>query len=203
MSVSPVDICNVALSRIGVKQRIAALTENSEAARLCNLNYETVLDATLSQDEWPFATRRAPLALIEADPDTEWAFRYALPEDCVCAQRIESGFGNRQTDLACAVKFRLEADTGNQRTTLLADKPEPILVYTTRSQPSSLYPAWFVNLLQWNLAVELAPALTARAEIMETAARSAFAALHRARAHARDEGQDDEPIDSEFVRARY
>ena len=59
---SEVQICNLALAKIG-DQQITSLTENSKAGRLCNLVYEPLRDATLRAHPWNFAITRETLAL--------------------------------------------------------------------------------------------------------------------------------------------
>lgn len=62
MAVSAVSICNMALSRVGHHTEItASLSENTEAARQCNLHYEPARDALLRSHPWNFATRRTKL----------------------------------------------------------------------------------------------------------------------------------------------
>ena len=50
MGISEVQICNMALSRLGVK-RISALTDSGKAATECNLIYAITRDAVLADHD--------------------------------------------------------------------------------------------------------------------------------------------------------
>lgn len=79
---SEVEICNLALTRIG-HVTIASLTESSKAATLCNLHYHPTRKSTLRAHPWNFAIRRATLALSATTPNHEFTYRHALPTDCL------------------------------------------------------------------------------------------------------------------------
>jgi hypothetical protein len=74
-----VDICNRALSSLGIKQRIASLTEDTEAARKCNLIINDVIDEVLRAYNWNCATARAALARSSLVPAFGYSYKYALP----------------------------------------------------------------------------------------------------------------------------
>ena len=76
---SKVAICNRALNSLGVKQRIASLTEDSEAARKCALVIDDCIDETIRAYNWNCATHRAALARSAVAPAFGYAYKYALP----------------------------------------------------------------------------------------------------------------------------
>lgn len=61
MAVTEVSIANMALSRVGQHNQIAALSDSNEAARQCNLHYEPARDALLRAHPWNFAIKRTKL----------------------------------------------------------------------------------------------------------------------------------------------
>lgn len=76
-----VEICNIALGRIGVGA-IERLDEASEAARVCKRFYDFTRETVLKRFPWTFATRRVKLALLDAtQPDYKYAYRY--PSDAL------------------------------------------------------------------------------------------------------------------------
>lgn len=97
--VAEVDIANQALS--GLRDEIAALNEDSVAARAVSLHFGTTRDALLRMAPWNCATNTNLLALICAAPGTPenpvqvaaqwqkgtppppWAYEYAYPSDCL------------------------------------------------------------------------------------------------------------------------
>lgn len=61
MSFTDVQICNLALSRIGARATIASLGEATNEARACNLAYQLALEGTLTRFDWSFAAATAEL----------------------------------------------------------------------------------------------------------------------------------------------
>jgi len=190
----------MAISRVGVRQRIASITEASEEARLCSLNWDLVVAKTLCQYPWGFAGRRSALAIIEENPNVEWLFRYAMPVDCESPRYIQGAGRNLPNELR--VRWQVEGDGTAERSSILTDEAEAVLVYTTNAVATNLYPAHFVDLLVWNLACELAMPLVAKVEVAGLCINAARTALLYARTAQLNEGQEDMPLESEFVRAR-
>ena len=77
---SAVQICNLALAKIGEEQ-ITSLTDNSKAARRCNLVYEPMRDVVLRSHLWNFAIKRVALATSGDSPAYEYTTKFALPTD--------------------------------------------------------------------------------------------------------------------------
>ena len=98
---SEVDIANRALSAIGTRSQIAALTEDSNEARNCKLLLEPLRDEVLRMAPWNCAMNFANLSLICAAPGTPenpsagsstwdkgvppppWSYEYGYPSDCL------------------------------------------------------------------------------------------------------------------------
>lgn len=196
----PTEISNWALSRIGVKNRIGNFNDESEEARLCSAFYNVVRDLTLSQYDWPFAQRREALAPTTASPSAEWAFRFAVPSDCVTPRRIESGM--RQDTPESEIPFELESSDDGKTFTLLCDMEAPTLVYTTNLVAEGAWPSWFASLMAWNLAYELALPLSVTPGLRADAHDLAQRALINARGFAMKQHVPDRPPVSEFERAR-
>lgn len=79
---SVVDICNLALQKLGAS-RIVSLTQDDSNARECNLIYEHARDAELRAHPWNFAIKRAQLAASSTAPAFGYAAAYPLPSDCL------------------------------------------------------------------------------------------------------------------------
>lgn len=106
---SKVLICNRALAAIGVKQRIASMSEDSEAARKCNLIFEDCLDEVLRAYNWNCAQARASLAQSVETPAFGYAYKYALPIDCLRVISIEDE--DESSDYKIEGRFLLSDDT--------------------------------------------------------------------------------------------
>ena len=79
---SAVDICNLALQRLGAKT-ISSLSEDTTAGRECNRVYEHARDSEVRAHPWSFARTRASLAALSEAPLFGFAKQYQLPSDYV------------------------------------------------------------------------------------------------------------------------
>lgn len=75
-----VEICNRGLQKLGAA-RIVSLSENSVAARACNVAYTSLRDAELLAHPWNFAIERVQLAADATAPDWGRASAFSLPTD--------------------------------------------------------------------------------------------------------------------------
>ena len=195
---SIVQICNIALSRIGQNQGIDSLDESSVAASLCSLHYPVCVQQVLADGDWPFAEARVVLA-SSGTPPTNWEYIYAYPNDCLKARRIAVP-GMEVVPLQQRIPFKV-INTGASKA-IVANWPEAELVYTADVTDTSLFPALFVSALAWRLAAELAMGLQARPENYKAALNNYRAEISNAQAVAYEESEEGEMPDSEFIRAR-
>jgi hypothetical protein len=148
-------LVNLALARIGINQAITDLnTDQTAEAAAVRLAYDVVLDATLRDLPWPFATHYAVLTLASPSPpmDQDWTYAYALPADCVFARRLATPRG-RAAD-PTPPPFRIG---GGQ---LWTNESPAQLEYTRRPVcPVVLGDATFRSAFAWRLAHDLAPSL--------------------------------------------
>ena len=88
---SKTEICNLAISHLGVGKEIANFeTERSEVAAACRRYYDIALQTMLTEFDWGFATRYVTLGLEEIEPNSEWRYSYRYPHDCLKVRRIIS-----------------------------------------------------------------------------------------------------------------
>jgi hypothetical protein len=140
---SEVQICNLALVRLGERQ-ITALDEGTKAANLCSLYFEPLRDEVLAAHPWGFAGKRRNLALLSTDGVGRWMYAYQSPSDCLKARFIESDLGGRDTP------FRVEGAT------VLANVNPCVLVYTFRAGNVNVFSPDFVKAFWTRIAAELA-----------------------------------------------
>lgn len=84
---SEVTICNRALAAIASRSSISSLTEDSTAARQCNLIYAVTRDEVLQMAFWNFAQKTSYLSLLKQAPGTpgavasatQWSAAYPPP----------------------------------------------------------------------------------------------------------------------------
>lgn len=201
MAVSVVQICNMALARIGISDQIASLTESSNEATQCNLFYEPTRDRVLRDHQWPFARKYQALALIEeADEQAwadQWSYAYRYPSDCLMIHRITTAYGRRPDE---SIPFEVGQDDAGR--VVYTDQEDAVIVYTRRVTDTSHFDPMFVSALAWLLAVDIALPLAASESLRERAGRAYMMELATARAHAANEQRRDPEPDSEFIRAR-
>lgn len=148
-----VDICNIALSRLG-GEAITAIDEGSRGARLCLLHYGPVLDSLLREHQWNFAIKRRSLALSTTPPAFEYDNQFALPDDWLRVVRINEG--------EC-VDYRIEGRF------LLANTLVVNLEYVAQVTDPNLMDAQFRDVFAQRLAAEMAYPLTKNQTITESA----------------------------------
>jgi hypothetical protein len=150
-------ICNLALSHLGQTKRIANVdTEQSQEASLFRVLYETARDVVLKEYEWPFATKLATLALIEEEPNSEWAFSYRYPSDCIKFMRILSG--TRADTNSSRIPYKVSHDSIGK--IIYCDYENAEGEYIEGITDTSLFSPDFVMALSFYLSSLAAPALT-------------------------------------------
>src|SRR3972149_5101754 len=124
---SKVGIVNIALGHIGVGRAISNLeTESSQEAITARLFYDLALETVLRDSPWPFAAKIAVLSLIEEEPNTEWAFSYRYPTDCIMFRRVLSGLRNDSRQSRAPYKLAQD-DSG---TIIFTDEEDAQAEYT-------------------------------------------------------------------------
>lgn len=200
MATSAEQIVNLALSRIGHRQPIDDLDEDTEAAAMATVAYELSRDAVLEEFRWPFATKRATLALLASETLDDWSYIYALPTDCLVPQFIDPGVSMPARNQRIA--FALEYYESTEREVVLTNQEDAILVYTFKAENVTLFTPLFVQALAWKMAAEFALALAVKPAVGVAMEEKYQEALAKAVSSAMNQQQLDVEPDSEFVRGR-
>lgn len=159
--IGKIDMCNQALQRIGVRDRIASLTEDSPEAIECNLVFDTVRDKTMRRHDWPFARKRADLnedATVTLPDNFAWAYVYTYPSDCLKMRLIDDALQKRLPEQS--IPFMIERHPTADRRIIYTDQNEACAIYTRRVKDVDDWPADFVEALVWQIAAEIAWPLT-------------------------------------------
>lgn len=198
---SKVEICNLALTHIGVGKEIANLeTEVSQEAQSLRRVYEPALKLVLRRCNWPFATKIAALALVEEEPNTEWGYSYRYPVDCLKIRRVLSGLRNDTRASRMPVKMAQDASG----TLIFTDQEGAEVEYTLYADNPQFYPPDFVMAFSYYLGSLIAPRLT-KGDPYKLGPKAMAAyelEIGRAAATAFNEQQDEEEPDSESLEAR-
>lgn len=196
---SEVEICNMALSNLGVgsSRWIDDLTEASEEAQTCNLWFDSVRDEVLSEHPWPFAQAYKVLNKLEDDPNDEWDFSYNYPSDAITLVRIVAGNGFRQST---PVPFQIAH--GSTGAIILTNEDEAVAAYTKRIEDTTRYPKQFYQLVAWRLAKSLAMPITENRGMIDFTEQQYQIQLQVAKAKLAGEEQLEDEPDTEFISNR-
>jgi len=140
---SQADIANLALSILG-KPSIASFLDNSNAARVINIEYDMLRRALLrGRATWRFSIKRASLPALTAVPVSgPYTQQFALPTDCL--RVLLAGNTYPGLDLS---DYRLGPDDSGylvEGRNILCDYGAPLsLKYVGDITDTTLFDAWF------------------------------------------------------------
>ena len=200
--VSSTYISNMALRHLGHTKPIQEIeTDSSEEAVACRTFYDISVEEALRDFAWPFATRIETLGLVATDPNDEWGYSYRYPSDCMMFQRILSG--TRNDTRQSKVPYKIGQD--NQGKLIFTDKENAQAEFTRLEENVHMFPRDLVIAISFLLANYIAPSVTKGGDVAKLGDRAlnSYAAwIEKARANSLNEGQSEEPPESEFIRAR-
>jgi len=186
MPVSKVQICNMALAKLGVKRPITSLTENSQEAKQCNLFYDQCVDRVLRDAPWAFATRyEAGQLVAEAGAQAwadQWGYAYRYPTDCLFVRRIATEAGRLVAD---PPEFAIGNDSAGRL--IFTDQQDATIEYTARMEDPTRYDPAFVDALVWKIADAVAMPLSVSDGLRARADQMYRVAISEAKAIAANE----------------
>jgi hypothetical protein len=213
-----VGIYNVALGRIGIDDFVENLTDQTNEANACNTFYETCRDLCLSAYPWPFATRRAVLDVLAAEPARAgWQYVYGLPAGIITPLYIYSGgqgFALYDPTTVYALQnprapradqripYAIEASSLDDGQVLLCDYPTPTFVHVSSVIDPAKFDANFANALAWMLASEICMPLNVQPALEQKCRKQADDAIRDAIASALHSVQEDMDPDSAVITGR-
>lgn len=176
MASSAVDIVNLALSHFGARGRVVSIDppEDSEEARRAAVAYQPTLDMLLRTHDWNFCRYYVSMAPLDMTVPGEWNYAYAYPLGCVFAREVFNTT-DRENPLPFEVTARVDDVTGEVIGRLvLTDQESAVLRYTALVTSPGVFDPMFVTAFSYALAVELAPAITKKADMVKSV-RDAYA----------------------------
>ena len=149
---SVVDICNIALSRLGDEASVTSIDppEGSAQSEHCARWYPLTRDKALQAFPWSFATKTTTLAPLATKP-CQWEFAYKLPADCL---RIIEVVHPSYVPAGSPLPYRVEIIDGAR--CLITNVERVSVRYIFQQHNSSFYTPSFVDALAWLLASDLA-----------------------------------------------
>lgn len=201
MAYDDVQICNLALSRIGQSSPISSLDELTTAAEQCKLLYAPARDALLTEFEWPFANRSIALGLVtdhsDDSPAADYLYDYRVPADCLLPRSVQSGAGRNDST---PIPFTLSSDTTGLL--LLTDQASAVLRYTVAYTDPTFFSPNFASCLAWRLAVDLSMTLAVTSAFRDRAIAMDGLTASKAAAEAMNGQVMDPQRDAESIQAR-
>ncbi len=146
------DICNSALSKLGVV-RIAALTDKSKQARLCNQQYSKNRDKLLRMHPWNFATRRVILNPLVSVPPFGFLHEFQIPADNLKIYKVNNSASTDSGVRPTTMPYKVEGDK------ILSNDTSINLFYIQKFTNVSLMDTTFTELLAVLLAADISYAL--------------------------------------------
>lgn len=151
------NIVNMALGHLAISTQVSnADTEISKEAKAARTFFEIAKDSALSEFPWPFAKKRAPLALVENNPNEYWNYSYRYPSDCFYILEIES-YLNPNTNRS-KINYEINGDSSGQ--VLFCNEANAGIQYIYKHNIIEQWPSDFVLALSYLLAHLIAPQLT-------------------------------------------
>jgi hypothetical protein len=154
------DICNAALSHCGTRSKVSSLDEPSPEALACITHFAMARDATLRAFDWNFARLTVALADL-GSPPARWAYRYALPADCVRLRRLNDAPVLKYPETF----FEMAADTdptGAVISVILTDLSPVSAIYTARVTDPLRWDQGFIDAMAYALAGRICFELTGK-----------------------------------------
>jgi len=152
---SVVNMCNSALNLLGAST-IAALTDDTKNARLCNQRYEPVRNRVFRSHAWNCLHKRLQLAQNSTAPVVEYDHAYALPSDCLRVLKIHNG----STDsIASALDYKLEGRN------IVTDIDTVFLIYIALDTDPNNYDTYLREAISHQLSADLCYAITNNATL--------------------------------------
>lgn len=194
-------IANLSLGHLGISEEISNIdTERSVEALACKRYFTTARDTAFRDLRCTFAVKFATLSLIEENPNSEWAYSYRYPSDCLFFKRILSGIRNDTRETR--VPYKIASDSTGKL--IFTDKEIAECEYTRLVLSPMLWPDDFILAVSYLLAALIAPRLT-RGDGLKLGDRAYELyqiAKSTADSNSDAEEQQEEPPEAESIRAR-
>lgn len=145
---SQVQLCNLALSRLGANT-ITSLTDGTTEAKLCNTFFDDLVEEVIAEGSWPSTIRRTSLAATTTTPSFDFTYQYQLPVDPKALKilNINESYPN-------AITYVIEGDK------LLCDESSVKIRYVAKITDTSEWDVYLKRAFVSRLSSELAYPIT-------------------------------------------
>ncbi len=173
---SPADVVNVALIRIGFRERVTDLFDGTPQSDAALNIYGQTRDELLRSGDYDFARRDLDgTVLLQApqggyipgvsawtkgsNPALPWAFAYAYPEDCLKVRSVRPPALLRINMDPRPYRFAIDNESTIPARVILSDVSGAVITYTAQVTDPTAWDTDFVEALAAALGRRLAPVL--------------------------------------------
>jgi hypothetical protein len=194
---SDVSICNSALIKVGA-ERINTLDDDSKPAKLCKEQYCKVRDGLLRGHPWNFAIGRQSLALSATyTPAFEFESAFPYPANVLKIVKLDINLGTQLTER----QWKVEIDPSDYKKYIVCNS-DALAIEAIYSVPESRFAYDFAEALAYQLAADIAYALTNSTTLSNQLTIKANAALAMARSMDAQEASVPKAQDGQYLYAR-
>lgn len=204
MALIQTQICNMALSQLGVDKQII-WGDGSKEAKICQLWYDVVRQEMLTEYPWDFAKVTVALSQTANTPPMNWIYQFAIPSDCLRMLRILVPHTDhpRSHERIPYESAAAANPDGSFSKVLNCNFPSPLLEYVQDVQDLS---RWWPNALtafSLSLGAKIGMSLTVLPELVKAIADAAKQAVLEAAADSMSQGNEGPEPESEFIAVRH
>jgi hypothetical protein len=153
------EIVNKALGHISIAP-ITSMVESSPAAILANSIWDTCRQDCLRNHDWPFATVITALSTTNSTIlHNDWTYAYAYPTDALEVWNVYYNYTDKSP------RFRVVYDKTAAARLILSDTSEALAEYTYDQTITTPWDAYFVSVMSYFLAANMALPLTGNASL--------------------------------------
>jgi len=146
-----IEIVNSALAMMGVNP-IMAFTDNTKTAQIVNQIYPQVVNYCLSLHNWNFALDRVKLPKLSNNPNSDkWKYAYQEPANVLKIESVRDGNDD----------FVEYEEIGN----VIYTNADTVYLRFVKYVDESYYPPYFIEVVKYKLASELALPIVGNAEL--------------------------------------
>ena len=144
-------ICSDALIMLGASP-LSSFSEGTDAAQICDRLYDDLKDSIVASYTWSWSFKKVQLSRLTSTPVTEWKYEYGLPGDTLAGVRAVF---NSNSPGVRPISYGWEIIDNKLQTS-----EENVWVDYQFSPLEATLPTYFVQLLKYAMAAEIAETVT-------------------------------------------
>jgi len=144
-------ICSDALILLGASP-LSSFSEGTDSAQICDRIYNDLKDSVIASYPWSWSFKKVQLARLTSTPVNEWKYEYSLPGDRLAG--VRAVFNSGQTGVSSTPNgWEILGST-------LQTNYETVFIDYQFSPNESGIPSYFIQLLKYAMASEIAETVT-------------------------------------------